>query len=177
MKMVKQRLESLITLHPRLKVWTHSISPFVLDQHIREIYTDRGKIGNSNEGHVPPVSKSSSDVEGIVSPTNSDGLSIKDQKIRMVAKEIDEMGMGRYQWYIWGLCGLGYFLDLLWAQAFGLIAPVMQREMGIDGMCYLSLGSIFKDGELNRGFVLTILEIRVVTLIWLRDELYDQRWC
>ena len=43
------------------------------------------------------------------------------------------MGMGRYQWYIWSLCGLGYFLDLLWAQAFGLIASPLQHELGFTG--------------------------------------------
>lgn len=84
-----------------------------------------------NEGHISPVSKISNDAEA----TNNapEGLSIQERKIWLVAREIDSMGMGRYQWYIWSLCGLGYFLDLLWAHAFGLIAPVMQREMGIDG--------------------------------------------
>lgn len=23
-------------------------------------------------------------------------------------------GMGKYQWCIWGLCGAGYLLDLMW---------------------------------------------------------------
>ncbi|KAK4704075.1 hypothetical protein P7C70_g2137, partial [Phenoliferia sp. Uapishka_3] len=30
------------------------------------------------------------------------------------------MGLGRYQRIIWLLCGFGYLLDLMWAQAFGL---------------------------------------------------------
>lgn len=50
------------------------------------------------------------------------------------------MGMGRYQWYIWSLCGLGYFLDLLWAQAFGLIASPLQQELGFSDR---QLGNIF----------------------------------
>jgi hypothetical protein len=38
--------------------------------------------------------------------------------------------MGRYQWYIWLLCGFGYLLDLLWAQAFGLVLSPLQQELG-----------------------------------------------
>jgi len=41
--------------------------------------------------------------------------------------------MGRYQWYIWGLCGFGYLLDLLWAQAFGLVLSPLKQELGFAG--------------------------------------------
>lgn len=45
-------------------------------------------------------------------------------------RELDALGMGRYQWYVWSLCGFGYFLDLLWAQAFGLVLGPLQQELG-----------------------------------------------
>lgn len=35
--------------------------------------------------------------------------------------------------HIWGLCGLGYMIDLLYAQAFGLVAPALQQELGFSG--------------------------------------------
>jgi len=57
-------------------------------------------------------------------------LSLYEQKCYLINREINAMGMGKYQWYIWSLCGLGYFLDLLWAQAFGLIATPLQQELG-----------------------------------------------
>ncbi|EDO04268.1 hypothetical protein SS1G_06751 [Sclerotinia sclerotiorum 1980 UF-70] len=110
--------------------------------------------GNSNDGRISPASKISSDTEALTSDSVSDGLSIQDKKILLVAAEIDEMGMGRYQWYIWGLCGLGYFLDLLWAHAFGLIAPVLQREMGID------------DTQLGRLFTVVNAGLTVGALVW-----------
>jgi hypothetical protein len=54
------------------------------------------------------------------------GLIVHEKKSLLVNRELDIMGMGKYQWYIWSLCGLEYFLDLLWVQAFGLIAtPLM----------------------------------------------------
>jgi hypothetical protein len=43
------------------------------------------------------------------------------------------MGMGRYQWYIFILCGFGYFLDLCWSHAFGMTAAAIQQELGIAG--------------------------------------------
>ena len=52
------------------------------------------------------------------------------KKCFLVNREIDKMGMGRYQWYIWGLCGFGYCLDLLWAQAFGLVLSPLEQEFG-----------------------------------------------
>ena len=56
--------------------------------------------------------------------------SLYDRKCMIVNREIERLGMGRYQWCIWGLCGLGYFIDLLWAQAFGLVVKPMQQEFG-----------------------------------------------
>jgi hypothetical protein len=59
-----------------------------------------------------------------------EGLTLYEQKCVLVNREIDHQGMGKYQWYIWGLCGFGYMLDLLWAQAFGLVLSPLQQELG-----------------------------------------------
>ena len=59
-----------------------------------------------------------------------EGLSLYEKKALLVNRELDSHGMGRYQWWTWGLCGFGYFLDLMWAQAFGLIVKPMQFELG-----------------------------------------------
>lgn len=71
------------------------------------------------------------DVPGYDSEGNE--LSAYEKKSRMVDEEIDSHGMGRYQWFVWLLCGLGYLLDLLWAQAFGLVLGPLQQEMGFSG--------------------------------------------
>jgi hypothetical protein len=39
--------------------------------------------------------------------------------------ELDKFGFGRYQKYVWLLCGFGYFLDLAWSQGVGLIASAV----------------------------------------------------
>ena len=62
-----------------------------------------------------------------------DGLSSYERKSVLVNRELDAMGMGRYSWYIFFLCGFGYMLDLLWAEAFGLIVTPAQQELGFSG--------------------------------------------
>lgn len=62
------------------------------------------------------------------------GMTIFEKKCRLINNEIDAMGMGRYQWYLWSLCGFGYLLDLLWAQAFNLILTPLEQELGIPGI-------------------------------------------
>lgn len=70
----------------------------------------------------------------------TDGLSELDQKMRLIERDLDAQGMGRYQWCIWLLCGTGYFLDLAWAQLLGLIAVALQREFNVaDG----DIGNLF----------------------------------
>ncbi|RBR16873.1 uncharacterized protein FIESC28_06788 [Fusarium coffeatum] len=59
-----------------------------------------------------------------------EGLSLYEKKCVLINREIDRQGMGKYQWYIWSLCGFGYLLDLLWAQAFGLVLGPLEQELG-----------------------------------------------
>jgi len=58
------------------------------------------------------------------------GLTLLEKKCILIDRAIDAQGMGRYQWYIWSLCGCGYLLDLLWAHAFGLVLSPLQQELG-----------------------------------------------
>lgn len=80
----------------------------------------------------------SSSVVGLT--TELDGLTLYEKKVLLVDREIDEQGMGRYQWSIFLLCGAGYLLDLLWAQAFGLVVTPIQQEFGFGDE---DLGTIF----------------------------------
>ncbi|KAM4055706.1 membrane transporter [Hirsutella rhossiliensis] len=90
---------------------------------------------SSSLGPPPP----DVDVSGL------DGLSLAERKCALVDREPDAQGMGRYRWYVWGLCSFGYFLALLWAQAFGLRLPRPRRLVGfgvggnipIDGAIFL----------------------------------------
>lgn len=74
----------------------------------------------------------------------AEGLSLYEKKCVLINREIDSMGMGKYQWYAWGLCGFGYMLDLLWAQAFGLVLSPLQQELGFGRKNLLSSGKFAK---------------------------------
>lgn len=66
----------------------------------------------------------------ITEPEGVEGHTLLERKFMLINHEIDANGMGRYQWYIWCLCGFGYLLDLLWAQAFGLVLSPLEQELG-----------------------------------------------
>ncbi|KAI9722246.1 MAG: hypothetical protein M1812_001718 [Candelaria pacifica] len=66
----------------------------------------------------------------------SEGLTLYEKKSLLVNRELDAMGMGKYQWYIFFLCGFGYLVDLLWAQVFGLVTAPLQQEIGFPGESY-----------------------------------------
>ncbi|KAL6251113.1 hypothetical protein RBB50_001321 [Rhinocladiella similis] len=72
-----------------------------------------------------------------------------ERKAQLIDSELERQGMGRYQTTIFLLCGFGYLLDLLWAQAFGLIITLMQTEFGFDDT---ALGHIFTSFSLGLTF-------------------------
>ncbi len=96
-------------------------------------------LGESSESKIPTYNDITNDPE-------MEGLTLYEKKALLVNRELDSHGMGKYQWYripdytflpllmecryIFFLCGMGYFIDLLYAQAFGLVAPAMQQELG-----------------------------------------------
>ncbi|KAM0490449.1 hypothetical protein ACHAP8_011552 [Fusarium lateritium] len=82
-----------------------------------------------------------------------EGLSLYEKKCVLVNREIDRQGMGKYQWYIWSLCGFGYLLDLLWAQAFGLVLGPLQQELGFGDNESGNISTSFNAGLTAGAFV------------------------
>lgn len=80
-----------------------------------------------------------------------------DKKCLLVDKQIDAFGMGRYQWMIWSLCGLGYLIDLMWAQAFGLVLSPLQQELGFGNNETGKLSTAFSVGLTAGAFAWGIL--------------------
>ena len=94
--------------------------------------TDMDK-AHADTGSPPSDTDTERRAAGRVDLAGLDGLSFYEKKCVLVNREIDAQGMGRYQWYIWCLCGFGYLLDLLWAQAFGLVLSPLQQELATFG--------------------------------------------
>ena len=85
-----------------------------------------------NSAEAEAIKLGLSDVTGEHASPDEQHLSLFEKKALLVNQELDTQGMGRYQWMIFFLCGFGYLLDLLWAQAFGLVVTPMQNEFGFD---------------------------------------------
>lgn len=75
-----------------------------------------------------------------------DDSSVLERKIVLLNRALDDIGMGKYGWYIFLLCGYGYALDLMWAQAFGLIASSAQQEFGISDTQFGNIFTAFNTG-------------------------------
>ena len=49
----------------------------------------------------------------------------------VVNKAIQDIGMGRYQWHLFSLCGFGWLADNLWMQGLALVLPQLSLEFGV----------------------------------------------
>lgn len=52
-------------------------------------------------------------------------------KSKLINKAIQDIGMGRYNWQLFVLCGFGWFADNLWMQGVSLTLPSLSAEFGI----------------------------------------------
>ncbi|KAL9056683.1 MAG: hypothetical protein Q9206_002654 [Seirophora lacunosa] len=95
--------------------------------------------------------------DAIVNDPEMAGLTLYEKKALLVNRELDSHGMGKYQWYIFFLCGMGYMIDLLYAQAFGLIAPALQQELGFSTPALGNIFSSFNAGLCAGAFVWGVL--------------------
>ncbi|KAF2223103.1 major facilitator superfamily domain-containing protein [Elsinoe ampelina] len=86
-----------------------------------------------------------------------EGKTLYEKKCVLINREIDSNGMARYQWYIWFLCGFGYFIDLLWAQAFGLVLGPLRQELGFGGDQSGNISASFSAGLTAGAFVWGVL--------------------
>ncbi|KAK4054741.1 hypothetical protein OIV83_000665 [Microbotryomycetes sp. JL201] len=94
--------------------------------------------------------------------TVSSSLTLDQAKAALVEQALNDtgygpLGLGRYQWCIFFLCGFGYFLDLLWAQAFGLILGPLARELNVPTENQGDIFTAFSTGLCVGAFVWGIL--------------------
>jgi MFS family permease len=93
----------------------------------------------------------------LASELSDEGDTLYDRKCILINREIDAMGLGKYQWCLWSLCGLGYMIDLMWAQAFGLVLSPIQQELGFGNDQTGNLSTAFSAGLTAGAFVWGVL--------------------
>ncbi|KAI0470691.1 membrane transporter [Xylariaceae sp. FL0804] len=52
-------------------------------------------------------------------------------KSKLINKAVQDIGMGRYNWQLFVLCGFGWFADNLWMQGVSLTLPSLSQEFGV----------------------------------------------
>ncbi|BGO96171.1 hypothetical protein NBRC10512_006676 [Rhodotorula toruloides] len=104
--------------------------------------------------------------EELVGSLTYQQLTLYEKKSVLINREMDIMNrasfwkLGRYQ-----LCGFGYFLDLCWAQAFGLVSGALQQELGVPNNRIGDLSTAFSAG------------MTVGALFWgLAVDIIGRRW-
>ncbi|TFK52666.1 MFS general substrate transporter [Heliocybe sulcata] len=84
-------------------------------------------------------------------------------KARILNDALQEIGMGRYQWYLFCVAGFGWFSDNLWPIVTGLILTPVVNEFNFEGP-WLKLGQ-------NIGLL-------VGAAFWgLASDVWGRRWC
>ncbi|EKM56231.1 uncharacterized protein PHACADRAFT_196290 [Phanerochaete carnosa HHB-10118-sp] len=93
------------------------------------------------------LQRHSTDLEGVgYAIDDLKGKTAIEAKTALINRALEQTGMGRYQWCIFFLCGFGYALDLMWAQAFSLVTPRIQQELDVTDEQY---GDIFSGKSLH----------------------------
>ncbi|CAI6337968.1 unnamed protein product [Periconia digitata] len=61
----------------------------------------------------------------------NDTHSAYDMKSKVINRALSDIGMGRYQWELFVLCGCGWLADNLWLQGIALTLPSLSAEFGV----------------------------------------------
>ncbi|OJD15083.1 hypothetical protein AJ78_04630 [Emergomyces pasteurianus Ep9510] len=70
------------------------------------------------------------EVESDVATSGND--TAYDRKSKVINLAVQDIGMGKYQWQLFVLCGFGWLADNLWLQGVALTLPSLSVEFGID---------------------------------------------
>ncbi|KAE9990372.1 hypothetical protein EG327_001510 [Venturia inaequalis] len=94
--------------------------------------------GDGQDGDFEPLLQpdGESDIERLRYEIDRDlsasgGDSSYDRKSKVINKAIQDIGMGRYQWELFMLCGMGWLADNLWMQGLALVLPQLSAEFGV----------------------------------------------
>jgi hypothetical protein len=98
----------------------------------RSLRASKGKTNEEVSVDIVPARPSQDDGNLSLDDLFDPSKTAKENKSTLMSYELDRMGMGRYQWCVFILCGLGFFIDLLWAQAFGLILVPLKNQPGFN---------------------------------------------
>lgn len=122
---------------------THDVSefpdvviPLAQAQRHNSITSKEKQDDSSRASSDGPVSSSALTVEALRAEVDSDVAAgghdtAYDRKSKVINKALTDIGMGKYQWCLFTLCGFGWMADNLWLQGVALTLPSLSKEFGI----------------------------------------------
>ncbi|KAK3325896.1 major facilitator superfamily domain-containing protein [Apodospora peruviana] len=100
--------------------------------------TEAGSGGKDHEDEgtgMLEMSAAEYSIEGLRKEVRRGGTGEKwteyEMKSKLINKAIQDIGMGRYNWQLFVLCGFGWFADNLWMQGVSLTLPSLSAEFGV----------------------------------------------
>ncbi|KAG1816804.1 major facilitator superfamily domain-containing protein [Suillus subaureus] len=102
----------------------------------------RPKSADSTSSPLPDILPDISPITGPAIDLYEDGYNdpVYQAKARILNRAIQDIGMGRYQWYLFVVTGFGWFADSVWPLLSGLILTPVVNEFHFNGP-FLSLAS------------------------------------
>ncbi|KAJ5439314.1 Sugar transporter [Penicillium daleae] len=91
--------------------------------------SENGSAGSLGESSHLTLEALRAEVESDISTSGRDSL--YDRKAKVINRALQDIGMGRYQWELFFLCGFGWTADNLWLQGVALTLTPLSYEFGI----------------------------------------------
>ncbi|KAK3945995.1 MFS general substrate transporter [Diplogelasinospora grovesii] len=96
---------------------------------------NKDRDSDEGTGMLEMMSAAEYSIEGLRKEVRRGGKGEKwtdyEMKSKLINKAIQDIGMGRYNWQLFVLCGFGWFADNLWMQGVSLTLPSLSAEFGI----------------------------------------------
>ncbi|KAL1878281.1 hypothetical protein Daus18300_002199 [Diaporthe australafricana] len=93
----------------------------------------KDSVGDEGTGMLE-MSAAEYSIEGLRKEVRRGGSGMRsdyEMKSMLVNKAVQDIGMGKYNWHLFVLCGFGWFADNLWMQGVSLILPSLSAEFGV----------------------------------------------
>ncbi|CAG7919289.1 unnamed protein product [Penicillium olsonii] len=106
--------------------------------------SENGVAGSNTGTHHLTIEGLRAEIESDLATASHD--TAYDRKAKVINRALQDIGMGRYQWQLFFLCGFGWTADNLWLQGVALTLTPISYEFGISGTwvrfttCALFLG-------------------------------------
>ncbi|TEY74809.1 hypothetical protein BOTCAL_0069g00060 [Botryotinia calthae] len=84
----------------------------------------------SADSSTPIIARTIEDLRNVIGGAGSSASNLE-LKSRILELAISDIGMGKYQWCLFVLCGMGWAADNLWLQGVALILPTSSVAYGV----------------------------------------------